>query len=137
MRGADAWSNSAGRVLGDPDIVRPSELKHPVQGDRTDGDFRGLGLVRTRSKDIADHAFASADRGLDFGPINSSPSSFTNPSDRAQRSPGIYRSRCLGAIAADAPPETAVEYGTRITWVRMTLVDSFVHPCPDRSHRPP
>src|SRR5271163_1610393 len=49
-------------------MVWASEFKHPVQGGSSDGDFRGLGLVSTRSQGIADHAFVSTDRGLDFGP---------------------------------------------------------------------
>ena len=49
-------------------MVRASEFKHPVQGGSSDGDFRGLGLVSTRSKGIADHAFVSTDCCLDLGP---------------------------------------------------------------------
>ena len=45
-----------------------SEFKHPVQGGNSDGDFRGLGLVSSRSKGIAEHAFVSTDRRLDPGP---------------------------------------------------------------------
>src|SRR6201993_3302082 len=54
--------------LCDPDMVRASEFQHPVQGGSSDGDFRGLGLVSSRSKGIADHAFVSTDCGLDLGP---------------------------------------------------------------------
>ena len=54
--------------LCDPDIVRASEFQHPVQGGSSDGDFGGLGLVSTRSKGIADHAFVSTNCGLDLGP---------------------------------------------------------------------
>ena len=50
------------------DIVRASEFKHPVQGSSSDGDFRGLGLIGTRSQGIADHAFISTDCCLDLGP---------------------------------------------------------------------
>jgi hypothetical protein len=49
-------------------MVRASEFKHPVQGDSSDGDFRGLGLISSRSQGIADHAFVSTDRCLDLGP---------------------------------------------------------------------
>src|SRR5580658_4085048 len=50
-----------------PDVVRASELKHPVQGGSSDGDFRGLVFVTTRSKGIADHSFVSTDCCLDLG----------------------------------------------------------------------
>jgi hypothetical protein len=53
--------------LGDPDIVRASEFQHPVQGGSSDGDFRGPGLVSSRSKGLADHVFVSTDCGLDLG----------------------------------------------------------------------
>ena len=36
--------------LCDPDTVRASEFKHSVQGGSGDGDFRGLGLISTRSQ---------------------------------------------------------------------------------------
>jgi hypothetical protein len=42
------WRYDTG-YLDDPDILRPSEFQHPVQGRDRDGDFRGLGLVRSRS----------------------------------------------------------------------------------------
>ena len=45
-----------------------SEFKNPVQSGNSDGDFRSLGLVSTRSKGIADHAFVSTDCCLDLGP---------------------------------------------------------------------
>ena len=54
--------------LCDPDIVRASEFKHPVQGGSSDGDFRGFGLISSRSKGIVDYAFVSTDCCLDLGP---------------------------------------------------------------------
>jgi hypothetical protein len=42
------WRQDTG-YLDDPDILRPSELQHPVQGRGGDGDFRGFSLVSPRS----------------------------------------------------------------------------------------
>src|SRR5664279_5612844 len=54
--------------LSDTDIVRASELQHPVQGSGSDGNLGRLGPIGARSKAIADHTFVSADRRLDLGP---------------------------------------------------------------------
>jgi hypothetical protein len=61
------WCRKLGHS-GDPYIARASELEHPVQAGSGDGDFGGLGLISSRSKGIADHAFVSTDRRLDLGP---------------------------------------------------------------------
>jgi hypothetical protein len=107
--------------LCDPGLVRASEFKHSVQGGSGGGDFRGLGLIRTRTKGIADRAFVSTHCGLDLGPQigpavsersrrMDSRSTFASPPDGARTISRMCRSRCVGAVAADGPG-TAVARG--------------------------
>src|ERR1700759_5568344 len=68
MGHANAVTPTSPGFMPSPDIVRASEFQHPVQGGSSDGDFRGLGLISSRSKGIADYAFVSTDCCLDLGP---------------------------------------------------------------------
>ena len=99
--------------LYDPDIVRASEFQHPVQGGSSDGDFRGLGLVSTRSKGIADHVFVSTDCGLDLSPKVVA-TGFCQPIRPRSAISRICRSRCVGVVSAEALG-TAVERGGTMT----------------------
>jgi hypothetical protein len=86
-------------VYAIPDIVRAPEFKHPVQGGSGDRDFRGPGLIRTRTKGIADHAFVSADCCLDFGPMIVA-ARLCQPIRPCATISWRCRSRCVGAVAA-------------------------------------
>jgi hypothetical protein len=97
--------------LCDPHIVRASEFQHPVQGGSSDGDFRGLSLVSTRSKGIADHTFVSTNCCLDLGPKIVATCLLPAIRPRSAIS-SMCRSRCVGAVVAKALGTAVARGGT-------------------------
>src|SRR5471030_1372978 len=58
------------RSIRNPDIVRASEFKHPVQADGGDGDLCGRSLVSTRSKYVTNYAFVRPSMATKAEPCN-------------------------------------------------------------------
>ena len=87
--------------LTDTDIVRASELQHPVQSSGSNGNLGRLGLAGARPKRIADHPLVPADRRLDLGS-----QILAAPFCQAIRPRSViirrWWSRCVGAVPAEA-----------------------------------
>jgi hypothetical protein len=98
-------------ALCDADIVRASELKHPVQGVCSDGNLDRLSLISARSKCITDHVLIAIDRRLDFSPLIVAAGFLLGHPTALCNGPG-WRSRCAGAVSAEALGAAVARGGT-------------------------
>src|SRR5215211_382820 len=97
----------------DPDVLRPSEIEHPVQDIGGNGHLGRLPPICLRTQSVADDAFPARDIGLHQstpvvprGPLPTHAAALGNTSQIA--------SRWVGAVSV-APLGTALERGGTTT----------------------
>jgi hypothetical protein len=97
--------------LSDTDIVRASERQHSVQGGGSEGNFGRLGSVGARSQGVPDHTFVPPDRRFDLG-SQIVAAGFCQAMRPRSAIICRWRSRCVGAVSADALATAPARGGT-------------------------